>query len=308
MRLSKEIFQKKKETIGYNKRDREIAQRLRGFHYEYNQEEFMFQLNGRVVVDFVLKPYFNRVRLGEGGLVVFNLFHSIYAHRAPTQIITEVTLAFLVMCALYGYNDFTDRQRDGLNEKKDKNFVISILQHPKFFLGVNLFLTIITLFMALLFFGTTKMKVLTLLYTVNFFYSKRFKSIPILDIIVVGMWGGLYVMLSGRFQWDLIFIVGIMTGMAHLFQIMTDKVSDGENKINTTIVALPDSELLFLAVLCFVLSWLLFFTLNIWWGGSALLPLFIYGVTKQVTFSWYVSRAYFFICWIALLTLFYGSL
>ena len=131
---------------------------------------------------------------------------------------------------------------------------------------------------------------------------------PVVDIIIVGIWGGLYVMISGNFQWSLIFIVGIMTGIAHLFQMMTDKVSDGDNNIKTTIVALPGSGLLFLSALCVALGSLLFITLNIWWAVSGLLPVFIYALSRRVTLSWHVSRVYFFICWLALLTLFYGSL
>ena len=46
-------------------------------------------------------------------------------------------------------------------------------------------------------------------------------------------------MLSGKFHLTLFCIAGIMTGIAHLFQIMTDKTSDIKNDIQTSVVALP---------------------------------------------------------------------
>jgi 4-hydroxybenzoate polyprenyltransferase len=271
-------------------------------------EEYLSVPKWRIATGFILKPYFNRVKLGEGGLVVFNLFHSIYAHNNLSVIITEVVLSFFVMCALYGFNDYTDRQKDGHNEKKDRNFIYTILQNEKLFIWLNLLLTITTILAALFFFTSSKMMVLLALYTINFLYSKRFKSVPVIDIVAVGIWGGLYVMVSGEFQWILIIVVGIMTSIAHLFQILTDKVSDGKTNTKTTVIALPGSEFLFLSSLCLLLGFFLFESLGFWWALSASFPILIYTFTRRVTLSWHVSRAYFFICWLALLPLYYGGL
>jgi 4-hydroxybenzoate polyprenyltransferase len=262
----------------------------------------------QLITKFLIKPYFNRVKLGEGGLVVFNLFHSVYSHHELASVIFELTLSFFVMCLLYGFNDYTDRHYDIQNSKKDKNFTLLIIQNEKLFIRLNLLLTWITLLVWFFFVGHFSALLLLVVYLVNIMYSIKLKSIPILDIIAVCLWGGLYVMIIGKPNWALGFIAGTMTGIAHLFQTLTDKPFDKKVRINTTVVTMPGSEWIFISVLCAMLGIQLFFTLGIWWALSGVVPVLVYAISRRVTFSWYVSRAYFFICWITLLISFYGGI
>jgi hypothetical protein len=271
------------------------------------REEYAPVAKGRSVISFILKPYINRVRLGEGGLVVFNLFHSIYAHHSPQLIVAEVIISFFVMCALYGFNDYYDRHNDIKNEKKDRRFIYSIIQNELLFIALNVLLTAATALCALVLLGYEKALIVLLVYAVNFLYSAKLKSIPLIDITTVAIWGALYVMISGEIQWMPALIVGTMTCMAHVFQIITDKVPDSESKISTTVVAMPGSEIFILSALCILLGACLFASLGSWAALTAVLPVSIYGITKRVTLSWYISRVYFFICWVALLTSYYAS-
>jgi len=261
----------------------------------------------KTVFQFVFKPYFNRVKLGEGGLVIFNLFYSVFSQRNTQVVLTEVLLSFFVLCALYGFNDYNDRVADAKNKKKEIAFIASIIQHERLFFIVNTLLTILTIICAGFFLDHTKMVVVACLYIVNYAYSLKLKSIPFIDLVAVILWGALYVTISGKLQIMLALVVGVMTGIAHLFQIITDKVADGENNIQTTIVAMPSKEILFLSALCAMLGGLLLAISNIWCAVSCIVPIVVYYVSNNVVFSWYVSRVYFFICWLVLLNLYYGG-
>ncbi len=260
------------------------------------------------VIDFITLPYFNRVKLGEGGLVVFNLAHSVYAHRQLQPMAIEFVLSLLTMCALYGFNDYTDRHNDANNKKKNHRFVSSILANETLFISVNTLLAAVTVISAFFFLDTYKAPVLIMVYLTNFLYSKRLKAVPVIDIITVMTWGGLFISLSGNFHWQLSLAAGVMTGIAHMFQMMTDKNADRLSKINTTLTAMPAATVFILSGICILLSVLLFFNLGALWAGSGLVPVVVYVLTRKVPFSWYVSRIYFFICWVAFLTSYYGSL
>jgi 4-hydroxybenzoate polyprenyltransferase len=264
--------------------------------------------NIKTGLGFIFKPYFNRVKLGEGGLVVFNLAHSIYAHAEVKPIVIETLISFVTMCALYGFNDYVDRMNDINNEKKDKSFVSSILVNTRLFILVNAGLSILTLSAAYFFLDLTKVGVLVLLYAVNCFYSIKLKSVPVFDILIVMVWGGFFVLLVGKNFWMLALVAGVMTGMAHLFQMLTDKVSDEIANVKTSVVAMPGFEMMFLSMLSIGLGASLYFCLGWWWALTCIIPILVYCISRRVTLSWHVSRFFFFMCWIALLNSYYGSL
>jgi 4-hydroxybenzoate polyprenyltransferase len=257
---------------------------------------------------FTFKPYVNRVKLGEGGLVVFNLFYSVFAHRNFKIIVIEFFLSLMVLSALYAFNDYNDREEDVHNPKKDQQFIASIIQYSHFFLALNIFWTLLTAILASFLLEQYKSGVIVGLYIINVMYSRKLKAIPFADIIAVSLWGGIFIMLAGRLNLLLATIAGVMTGIAHIFQIITDKTADSKNQIKTSVVALPGSELIFLATVCFLLGGLLFVAGGIWWALSCFLPLAVYCISKKnVTLSWHISRIYFFCCWLALLNFYYGG-
>ena len=81
----------------------------------------------------IFKPYTNRIKLGEGGLVVFNITHSLMAEEWSYKVLFSGILSFFVMCALYGFNDFKDAEEDMVNPKKDLGFIELILDNKGLF-------------------------------------------------------------------------------------------------------------------------------------------------------------------------------
>jgi len=260
----------------------------------------------RLYSKFIFYPYFNRVKLGEGGLVVFNIFYSLYAHKELKIVVFETLISFFVMCLLYGLNDYVDRNHDISNPKKDVAFSKLIIQHENGFFIANTLFTILTIFLVSLFLDPLKSIAIILVFAINYTYSKRLKSFPIADILAVSFWGSMFVMLSGKFSLYLICIAGIMTGISHLFQMLTDKSSDDANNIKTTVVALPGSETLLLTILFVILGASLYTKIGCW-SLSIAIPFAFYFISRNVVLSWYIVRVFFFICWLGLLTLYYGS-
>ncbi len=256
---------------------------------------------------FVYKPLWNRVKLGEGGLVVFNLFHAAFYTRSITATILETAFSMLVITLLYGFNDYQDREVDRCNPKKEKTFVEAINQHSKFYLGLHIGISLLCLLTAFFWGGVNKGIVLIALFAVNIIYSLWLKAFLIGDLLIVILWGGLFALLAGPSNAILATITGLMTGMAHIFQMKTDQPYDQANNVQTTAVRFPAVIPALFAALCLTTGILLNRQLNLWWGLSAALPLFFYLVGSNLSLAWHAARLYFFICWIMLLNTVYGG-
>lgn len=258
-------------------------------------------------VGFFLLPYFNRLKLGEGGLVVFTLFHSIFAHDNWLLIAQEFSLSFLVLISLYGFNDYKDRRKDLANEKKDKIFVAQIIESEKLFLSINTITTLVCIFGSFFIRGPLGGLFVLLVYAVNYIYSIKTKSMPIVDLFSVVLWGACFILTSGHFNLTLFFAAGVMTGIAHLFQMLTDKHVDQINATNTSVVYYWGKEWVLLMILCLILCGVLYFSTSWYWALSGLIPLLVFKITNHVNYSWHISRFYFFVVWIGLLNSIYGS-
>ena len=122
----------------------------------------------KLIFYFLLKPYFNRLKLGEGGLVVFNLFQSIYAYREPKIVAAEFFISLLVICLLYGYNDYIDRYADLHNTKKDQSFVNNLIRNDRAFIFFNCFFSLVSILLIWLFEGPSKLFILLALFLINY--------------------------------------------------------------------------------------------------------------------------------------------
>ncbi len=261
-----------------------------------------------VVFKFLFFPLYHRLLKGEGGLILFNVIHAYFLFNFSNAFFLDSAISAIVMCALYGLNDYKDRQADMLNPKKDTSFVASIIQHKNLFLFANISISILPILLSLVWFSYEKSVLILLLLIVNWLYSYKFKAIPGIDIIAVIIWGGLFISIAGEINLQFFFIVGIMTGIAHIYQTMTDKDADSKAAIRTTVVALPQLHTAIIFFYCFLLGALLYIYINWMWAISCLIPLAVYMITRNISLSWYVSRFYFLICWAQLLKLQYESL
>ena len=256
---------------------------------------------------FIYYPLYQRILKGEGGLIIFNISHSWMIHGLEKNFFFESFLSVLIMCLLYGFNDYSDRVYDLSNPKKPQHFIEKISSHATFFIIQNILLSALCILIGFYFLGFTKGLVLLFLFLANMLYSKKLKSTPVFDILIVIVWGALYVTFIGQLDWLIYFTVGIMTGIAHLYQTLTDEVSDRASNIKTSAVSLPHLKFYILLAHCVLLAVLIYIPLDIYWAFSAFLPLLVYLLTKRISISWHFSRFYFAICWLQLLYLQYGN-
>jgi 4-hydroxybenzoate polyprenyltransferase len=261
------------------------------------------------IFSLLIKPFSNRIRLGEGGLIVFNISHSIACHKSVKLVLIETIISFCVLCVLYGYNDYTDAEKDKLNPKKDINFINLVLDHRKLFFGLIIGVNLLTISAALLFLSKLTAIFLVILYVINFLYSKKVKSIPLADIIIVSIWGGLYVSLSGSFCWKIFLAAGMMVGIAHFFQIITDMDTDSQTLVRTSAVAFAGMENGLLFTLCLPLIFTIYLiTQDLCLTAFGFAPFLFFVFSKKVTFSWYASRLIFLILWLVILNKVYAGI
>ncbi|MBS1619269.1 MAG: UbiA family prenyltransferase [Bacteroidetes bacterium] len=260
------------------------------------------------IFSLLVRPFSDRLRLGEGGLIIFNLAHSI-ASRAPVAaILIETLVSFLVLCVLYGYNDYVDAEKDLLNPKKDKDFIEMILSHRVLFKWLIILVNIATIAAAWVWLRWQTALCIVLLYVINLLYSLRVKSIPLADIVIVSLWGGLYVCISGVFHWQVALAAGLMVGIAHFFQIVTDHDTDSQNSVQTSAVAMRGWEASLLFILCAILTFVIYLNqLSPLFAVLGVLPFVFFISGRRVTFSWYASRVVFFVLWLGILSSMYAA-
>lgn len=250
----------------------------------------------------LIKPLTNRVKLGEGGLLVLNVIQLIPQGKPIPLFLLECALSFLVLCVLYGYNDYTDAEHDRINPKKELSFVELILANRPLFYHLIVFVQLATIMLYFIFKGWQIAFCLVLLYLINFLYSKKVKQMPFADIVIVAVWGGLYLSLAAHFQWALIFVSAVMTGIAHFFQVHTDKDADTLNQVTTSAVAFPAWDKWQLLVLCSFLAAGVYLIAGYWLLSLlSFLPFLFYLVSRKIVVSWHLSRLTCFIIWLIIL-------
>jgi len=253
-------------------------------------------------------PLILRIKLGEGGIALFNVVHAWFSTHSPVQTTLVAIFSIMTLCVLYGFNDYIDRNRDALNPKKNKQFVALINEFQKEFFLLNLFLSGLLMLGYFLFIGKIQAIYFLLLLVINAFYSLRFKSIPFLDLLTVITWGAAITLCVPVVSFDFCFLAGIMTGIAHVYQMLIDKETDRETHVNTAIARYPQSAFIQIFILCCILALsFVYHESNLWLFVSSMLPLVFYVIIKNYKLAWFMSRFYFAVVWLLLLYLKYGA-
>lgn len=266
------------------------------------------KLNPGMLLRFITFPLTDRVRKGEGGLVIFNLLHAAFAFPGQWErVAAETCIAITVLTALYGFNDYIDRHRDLHNTKKNRGFTMDVASSPRLFLSLNIALSTFTVLLCLAISGYPKTLALICLYMVNCGYSLRLKSLPIFDLLTVIAWGGLFVSISGHPDPYLALSAGLMTALAHVYQMITDHSTDSFQGVGTTVVRMPGITVSLIAILSLALGVV---TLNAGmglWSILTVIPPAMALLRIPNALSWHLSRAIFAILWIALLSFAYAT-
>lgn len=259
-------------------------------------------LSTRVLLLGSFGPLVRRLKQGEGVLLAINASIILYASAPLPTMGAQLLISLLVLALLYSYNDLHDCYLDRKNPKKDQELVSLLIAHRPRFYRVLALQAAITLLLAILFIGTTSVQAIISILLMNALYSGYLKKVPVIDVIWIALFGAVYVaILEVPLDYRIFVLVGVMTGISHIYQALGDRSVDRQNEVRTTAVFSPNvaSGLLlgFCAVLFLVLEH--FFGLPI--GLTALLP---YGLHRAMADSrrvWLLSKIYFAIIWLSLL-------
>ncbi len=245
----------------------------------------------------------HRIRRGEGALLAINF--SLIALQTGQGGDGARAAALVVVCTLaiglmYAFNDLHDAPVDWTNPKKDRRLIAVWVEHRRVGMLAIAALTLVTLGLALATLGPRATAAAAAVMIVNVAYSMRLKGAPVADIAIVWLWGALYAGIVSP-SVALVFLVGVMTGVCHLFQALGDRDSDAANHIDTTAVhsaTLPRDVLIVLGVLMAVA---LYGTLGIVGAARAAIPLLFFCPVAVATVGWLLTKGYFAIVWLAVL-------
>jgi 4-hydroxybenzoate polyprenyltransferase len=247
--------------------------------------------------------------LGEGGIALFNTVHCYAATHSIKLTALTTFISYLTLCALYGFNDYIDRERDAQNPKKHQPFVSLVKKYRQQFITLNLLLCILLLLFTFFCFGKLQSIYLLMLLVINALYSLRIKTIPFADIVIVGVWGAVITLGVPVINYSLALAAGLMTGITHIYQMLSDKEVDKQTHVNTAITSYPNTAFLQVLLLCLCSCIALMALIQTCWiAATAMLPLCFYFLVKKNETAWLFSRIYFGIIWIVLLYNTYGSI
>lgn len=246
-------------------------------------------------------PLTTRIKLGEGGLVVFNLSLLLVAFPGPWLAIAGGFHSLLVLTLMYAWNDLYDAAKDRRDPKKDQALVCLLLRHRRsFWMGFSVLSVALVLF-GLAFLGADVGVWTAAVLTINAVYSLWLKSVPAIDVLCVGAWGGTYLAVAGA-GGALCALAGVMTGISHIFQTVRDRRVDTRAGVATSAVFGEGLTRVLLVACCFILAAVLARLGGFVWAASALLPLLIAKAVRRPTRAWLITKGYFAVTWAALLS------
>jgi 4-hydroxybenzoate polyprenyltransferase len=203
---------------------------------------------------------------------------------------------------MYALNDLTDARRDLDNPRKDHALARDLSTYRASFAALLSAGHALAIAAAFAFAGARCGTATIAVFAVNALYSRFFKGIPILDVVVVGLWGAAYAAIVAPLP--LVVPVGAMTAACHVFQATGDRDADLRAGVTTT-AASPRLALLALAIS----SAALVFGLRAlgWLALAGALPLVAGLVLRGSRSSWTASKIAFGAVWILLLWRLHGS-
>jgi 4-hydroxybenzoate polyprenyltransferase len=243
----------------------------------------------------VMASTLHRIRRGEGALLAINLSLIVYAGADVVSGAVQALVSVLAMLAMYAFNDLYDAPQDWKNPKKDRALIATWIEHRRVGSIAIVLLKLATVALALTL-GPLVAAAAAAVMIVNVIYSAVLKGVPVGDIVAVWLWGALYAAVVTA-SMPVIVLVGVMTGICHLFQALDDRAPDAANGITTTAVR---SSALSRNVLI-VLSTLLFVTLHAALGVLALTaftPLALFFLIASPGTGWLLTKAYFAVIWL----------
>lgn len=247
-------------------------------------------------------PLGQRLRRGEGLLVALNASLAAIDHPGAAVLAARVGVSVATMLCLYFLNDVVDAHRDLHDPGKDQRFVAFCARHRPRLAWILAAEHAATLALALALLGPASAAAVLAVFAVNLAYSMSIKGRPALDVAWVALWGATYAMVTAVPVPPAVFAaVGLMTGVAHVFQITRDRDVDRRNEVRTSAVARPWLPTVQMSVACVALGACLGALLGPVAGASAAIPFVLYAGLPSNQSAWMLARAWFAIAWVALL-------
>lgn len=242
----------------------------------------------------------HRIYRGEGALIAINLSWAAWAASGSAAAIVPSIVSILTLVAMYALNDLYDAPLDAGNPKKDLKLVGAYLRHQRASTVALLGLKLATLTLAWIALGPRPALATGGVMVVNLVYSVALKGVPVIDVIWCGVWGGVYAAIVTGAPLPLA-LVGVMTGVCHLYQALDDRTSDAANSITTTAVRSMALSRNVLVGLSIALAAVLFPLLGPLWAASAAAPIVIYAATPTAHTGWLLTKVYFGLVWLSVL-------
>ncbi len=254
-----------------------------------------------------VKPLLNRLERGEGLLLAVNLSIVLFARPDAATVLAQVLISTVVLALLYGLNDVYDCERDRNDPAKDQALARLCAAHRRRLLGILQMEKVAVVLAAFALLGARSALAVAALFLVNLAYSAILKGKAGLDVLWVGLWGALYAMVPGvALPLEVVLLVGVMTSICHVFQILRDRNADDANRIQTSAVAsrwLPYAQL---GACCAAMAAVLWSTLGPLAALSAFAPLVLRLLLESNQIAWLASKAYYGIVWLLVLRSLHG--
>lgn len=253
-----------------------------------------------------LGPLWLRILRREGALLAVNAA-LVFALRPPLiDTLGYLVLSTLVLSAAYAVNDWKDCEADRRNPKKNQRLVEALVQSQRAFGLWLIALHAALVSAAWLWLGRPSALAVVVMLAVNAAYSQWLKGMPVVDVIIVGVWGAAYTAIVPA-SWRVYLFIGVMTALMHVFQIQGDRDVDAANRVSTSVVRLPRIVVPIMFAVCgILLAWGLSGPLGPVWAATGFLPLALRLVIRHTETAWTACRLYCGVALVALLSSLHG--
>lgn len=253
---------------------------------------------------FCIGSLLQRWRYGDGlliGAALILIFSSHWREGGISflRLVFETFYLLLVLAQAYLFNDLVDAPRDVGNPKKNQEFVRFLNNHRSPLFLSHLVTVVGLALFSFIVWGSGRGWVFLLFYALGIVYSFLFKNLPVLDLLLVGLWGGSYLGLVSEDP-KLLGIIATMTAISHLFQTEVDLKIDQQSQIRTSAMLPGGVRFLLLFFLCATLVILLPSHLPLWvrflFSALAFAPLLFHSFTSPLS-GWLLTKGAFAILW-----------
>jgi 4-hydroxybenzoate polyprenyltransferase len=249
------------------------------------------------IADTVFRPLWQRLRLGEGGLIGMATWAAACESRDPFTTAAVLVATTLLLAAIYLFNDVSDRWIDAHNPKKHAAHREALVRQPRLFLCIAVAMHLAIAAFAWRLLGPWAGICAALLLVLNPLYSAVVKGIPGLDVLLVGTMGGAVVGVASSSS-GLIALAGAMTGISHAFQTRVDFSADRSAGISTSATApLSIRGGIWLALFAALAS-IVYLRLGLAGALSAALPYALLTSSIDAHRAWAWARLYFGAVWV----------